>query len=105
MSCERPTPLHRDHRAVDQFPDLDDEPSLDAWLRANVTTSMHGASTCRMGPPDDGRAVVDQGLAVHGVEGLYVADASVMPELTTGAVNLTCMLIGERLARDLLAAG
>jgi choline dehydrogenase len=88
-----------------ELPDLEDEPELDTWLRANVTTSMHGACTCRMGPADDERAVVGQDLAVHGVEDLYVADASVMPELTTGAVNLTCMLIGERLARDLLAAG
>ena len=42
--------------------------------------------------------MVNEDLAVHGTEGLYVADASVMPEIPTNATNLTCFMIGERMA-------
>jgi choline dehydrogenase len=78
---------------------------LDTWLRANVTTALHGACTCPMGPRGEAGAVVDQQLAVHDVDGLYVADASVMPEITTSVINLTCFMIGERMADLLLARG
>jgi choline dehydrogenase-like flavoprotein len=84
---------------------FEDDARLDEWLRANVNASLHGACTCRMGPREDPGAVVDQRLAVHETEGLHVADASVTPEVTTSAVNLTCMMIGERLAEFLRADG
>jgi choline dehydrogenase len=71
---------------------------LEKWLAENVATGYHGAGTCRMGPADDEGAVVSQRLAVHGTEGLYVADASVMPNITTAFTNITCYMIGERLA-------
>ncbi|GAA1851788.1 GMC family oxidoreductase N-terminal domain-containing protein [Pseudonocardia ailaonensis] len=78
-----------------------DDDLLRDWLRANVSTGYHAAGTCRMGPsPDDG-AVVDQRLRVHGLDGVWVADASIMPVITTGLTNLTAFMIGER-AADLL---
>jgi choline dehydrogenase len=77
---------------------IDDEARLRDWMKQVVATGYHAAGTCRMGPDDDPGAVVDQRLRVRGTEGLYVADASVMPNITTGLTNMTCYLIGERLA-------
>ena len=78
-------------------------PTLERWLYDNVTTGFHGSCSCRMGPKEDRDAVVDERLAVHGTESLYVADASVMPDIPTGLTNLTCFMIGER-AADFLRA-
>ena len=71
---------------------------LDAWLMREVTTGQHLTSTCRMGPADDPTAVVDQRLRVHGLEGLRIADASVMPDTVRANTNATTIMIGERLA-------
>ena len=79
--------------------------SLDAWLTDNVTTGFHAAGTCRMGPASDAGAVVDARLRVRGVDGLYVADASIMPDITAGLTHLTCFMIGERFAELFLDAG
>ena len=62
----------------------------------------HPAGTCKMGPADDPHAVVDANGRVHGLEGLYVADASVMPSVTSGNTNMPTAVIGERIARSLL---
>ncbi|TDD77873.1 GMC family oxidoreductase [Actinomadura rubrisoli] len=77
---------------------------LRAYVRRSVVTYHHQAGTCKMGVDD--RAVVDPELRVHGVEGLRVADASIMPAVTTGNTNAPAVMIGER-AADLLgrAAG
>jgi choline dehydrogenase len=83
------------------FPDratVADDAALEAWLRGTVTTCYHASATCRMGPDGDPGAVVTQRLAVRGTEGLYVADASVMPYVPTGLTNLTSYMIGERAA-------
>jgi len=80
-----------------------DDDRLEAWLRKTVATVYHGTSTCRMGARDDARSVVSQQLAVHDTENLYVADASVMPEIPTAVTNMTCYMIGEH-ASDLLRA-
>jgi choline dehydrogenase len=60
------------------------------------------AGTCKMGPASDPDAVVDADGRVHGIEGLYVADASIMPAVTSGNTNLPTAVIGERIARSLL---
>lgn len=84
---------------------LDDDAELERWLRENVTTGFHGAGTCRMGPDGDAGAVVTERLAVRGTEGLYVADASIMPEITNGYTNIACYMIGERGAEWLKRPG
>lgn len=81
---------------------IQDDAKLEEYIRSMSSTSLHAAGTARMGPAGDPEAVVDQYLNVHGVDGLYVADASVMVNVTTGLTNTTSYMIGERLAEWLL---
>jgi choline dehydrogenase len=73
---------------------------IDAYLRRMVQTSMHPTSTCAMGI-DAGTSVVDGDLKVHGISGLRVADASVMPRIVSGNTNAATIMIAER-ASDLI---
>lgn len=84
--------------------DLASDAALDAWIRREVWTSHHLAGTCRMGPADDPDAVVDQVGRVHGIAGLRVADASVMPTSVRANTNLTTIMIGERIAELMATA-
>jgi choline dehydrogenase len=68
------------------------------------TTIFHPVGTCKMGRADDPTAVVDARLRVHGVAGLRVADASVMPTITSGNTNAPTMMIAERAAAWMLDA-
>jgi choline dehydrogenase len=70
--------------------------ALANWLRSIAEHTYHPTCTCRMGPPD--AAVVDPELRVYGVEGLRVADASVMPRITSGNTHAPAVMIGERCA-------
>jgi choline dehydrogenase len=72
------------------------------WVRNNAETTYHPVGTCKMG--NDPMAVVDPELRVHGVAGLRVADASIMPTLTSGNTNAPCIMIGEKCAAMVLAA-
>src|SRR5262249_29224050 len=72
---------------------------LEMFVRRKAETIYHPVGTCRMG--SDARAVVDSELRVHGVEGLRVADASIMPTLIGGNPNAPTIAIAER-AADLL---
>ena len=76
---------------------------LTAWLRADAMTTFHPVGTCRMGK--DPMAVVDARLAVHGIAGLRVADASVMPVIVSGNTNAPAIMIGEKAAEFILGAG
>ena len=76
---------------------LRSDAELTAWLRANAMTTFHPVGTCRMG--SDPMAVVDARLAVHGIAGLRVADASVMPVITSGNTNAPAIMIGEKAAQ------
>jgi choline dehydrogenase-like flavoprotein len=67
-----------------------------------IASYCHPAGTCAMGPDGDPGAVVDPTGRVHGVHGLYVADASIMPAITRGNVNLPVAMIGARAAAGLL---
>jgi choline dehydrogenase len=71
-------------------------------VRKNAETTYHPVGTCKMG--SDTMAVVDSELRVHGIAGLRVADASVMPTLTSGNTNAPTIMIGEKCAEMLLAA-
>jgi choline dehydrogenase len=68
------------------------------------TTIFHPVGTCKMGTPEDSLAVVDGELRVIGVEGLRVADASVMPTITSGNTNSPTLMIAERAAELILSA-
>ncbi len=78
--------------------DLATDESLDQWLLREATTSHHISGTCKMGPDSDPMAVVDQYGRVRGLEGLRVADASVMPDCIRANTNVTTMMIGERIS-------
>jgi choline dehydrogenase len=78
--------------------DLASDAALDAWMRREVTTTNHISGTCKMGPAADPLAVVDERGRVHGLEGLRVADASIMPDCVRANTNATAMMIGERMA-------
>ncbi len=78
--------------------ELATDETLDAWLRRNVSTSQHLAGTCNMGPSSDPTAVVDQYCRVHGLQGLHVADTSVMPNVVRANTNATAIMIAERVA-------
>ena len=80
----------------------DDTDHLAASVRAGLSSMAHPVGTCRMGL--DARAVVDPQLRVHGVQGLRVIDASVMPSLPSGNTNGPSVLIGARGAAFILAA-
>ena len=69
------------------------------WLRSSAMTTFHPVGTCKMGV--DPMAVVDARLRVHGIEGLRVADASVMPVITSGNTNAPAIMIGEKAAEFL----
>jgi choline dehydrogenase len=69
------------------------------------TTIFHPVGTCRMGRDDDPMAVVDSELRVRGVAGLRIADASVMPSITSGNTNSPTLMIAERAAEWLRLAG
>jgi choline dehydrogenase len=69
---------------------------MDDFVRNGATTYFHQAGTCRMGK--DGDAVVDSKLRVNGIQGLRIADSSIMPRIATVATMATCALIGERMA-------
>jgi choline dehydrogenase len=66
------------------------------WVRQVAETTYHPVGTCKMGA--DGMAVVDARLRVHGIAGLRVADASIMPTLTSGNTNAPSIMIGEKAA-------
>ena len=74
------------------------------WVRNTAETTYHPVGTCKMGAATDPRAVVDDQLRVHGIEGLRIADASIMPTLTSGNTNAPSIMIGEKCAEMVLAA-
>ena len=76
---------------------LDESSSgLATHVRDNGILMYHPSGTCKMGTGED--AVVDHRLRVKGVEGLWVADASIIPAIPAGNINATCIMIGEKAA-------
>lgn len=80
-----------------------DATALEDYIRQSAKTVFHPAGTAKMGRDDDPMAVVTPELTVRGVEGLRVADASVMPTLVSGNTNAPCMMIGARAAAFMTA--
>ncbi|MEE9433270.1 MAG: FAD-dependent oxidoreductase [Sphingorhabdus sp.] len=75
---------------------LDDDDALDHLIREKADTVYHPVGTCRMGA--DKEAVVDPTLKFNGLDGLFIADASVMPKIVSGNTNAPTIMIGERCA-------
>jgi choline dehydrogenase-like flavoprotein len=73
--------------------------SLEDYVRNHTELAFHPAGTCRMGV--DENAVVTPELQVRGIDNLWIADASIMPDLISGNTNAACMMIGEKLGRAL----
>ena len=78
--------------------DLKSDDALDRWLLDNVLTQHHSSGTCKMGPASDEMAVVDQYGRVHGIDGLRVVDASIMPDVIRANTNVTTIMIAERIS-------
>lgn len=75
-------------------PTVQSNEQIDAYLRATATADIHTTGTCRMG--NDAMAVVDSKLRVHGIEGLRIVDASIMPRMPSGNTNGPTMMIAEK---------
>jgi choline dehydrogenase len=84
---------------------FESDEALDAFMIATADTHCHPMGTNQMGPQRDPEAVVDERCRVHGVAGLRVADASVFPGTVRVNPNLTCIMLGERVADWLLVEG
>ena len=77
---------------------LTDAGALDLWIRQTVGSARHVSGTCKIGPDSDPMAVVDQQCRVKGLQGLWIADSSVMPQVPRANANATAIMIGERVA-------
>ncbi|WP_417311464.1 choline dehydrogenase [Ectopseudomonas khazarica] len=76
--------------------DVQSDAQLDAFIREHAETAFHPSCSCKMG--EDDMAVVDGQGRVHGLQGLRVVDASIMPEIITGNLNATTIMIAEKIA-------
>ncbi len=77
---------------------IDDDESLDEYIWNTAAHIFHPVGTAKMGPASDPDAVVDSHGRVHGIGGPRVVDASIMPNIPRANTNLTCTMIGERVA-------
>jgi len=85
---------------VSPGPDVTSDADLDAYVRANANSAYHPCGTAKIG--SDAMAVVDAEGRVHGIDGLRIADASIMPKITNGNINAPVMMIGEKIAQNIL---
>lgn len=81
---------------------MGDDIALTEWVRDHAGGSWHASCTCRIGRPDDPKAVADQSCRVIGVDGLSVVDASVMPSVVSANTNLTTIMVAEKAADAIL---
>ena len=97
-------PAFAKYRAEEIQPgaDVTSDEAIDAFVRAHVESAYHPSCTAKMGRESDPTAVVDKGGKVYGVDGLRVADSSIMPSITTGNLNAPTIMIGEKIADAIL---
>ncbi|MCW8870624.1 MAG: GMC oxidoreductase, partial [Proteobacteria bacterium] len=91
-----------DYRDKEIFPGdaVQNQADITEFIRQKAETIYHPIGTCKMGSDD--MAVVDNHLKVHGVEGLRVVDASVMPTLISGNTNAPTMMMAEKISDHIL---
>lgn len=90
---------------VSPGPAVDSDQEIIDWVARDAETALHPSCTCKMGPVSDPMAVVDPAsLRVHGVDGLRVVDASVMPVVSNGNIYAPTMMIAEKAADLILGA-
>jgi hypothetical protein len=83
-------------------PEVSGRQAIERFIDHAAVHYYHPAGSCKMGPASDPDSVADSEGRVHGIEGLHVADASLMPAVTSGNTNMPATVIGERIARSLL---
>ena len=76
--------------------DLEDDETLNRYIRESSGLMYHPCGSCKMG--DDAMAVVNDKLQVRGIDGLWVADASIFPTIPAGNINATCIMVGDKAA-------
>jgi choline dehydrogenase len=84
--------------------DLASDEAVNHWMMKSATTYSHVSCTCKMGPPSDSMAVVDQYGKLRDVENMWVIDASIMPDLVRAAINPTVLMMAERLSDAILSS-
>jgi 5-(hydroxymethyl)furfural/furfural oxidase len=89
-------------RRVDLATLVEDDDALADHIRDNVAGTFHPVGTCRMGAPSDRDAVTDPAGRVHGIAGLRVIDASIMPSVPRGNTNIPTIMVAEKLADQML---
>ena len=90
-------------RRVDLAALAGDDDALAEHIQQNVAGTFHPVGTCRMGRPDDRAAVTDACGRVHGIAGLRVIDASIMPTIPRGNTNIPTIMVAEKLAAEILS--
>ena len=85
-------------REIQPGAEVRSDEDIDSFIRQHVESAYHPCSTCRMGALDDPEAVVGPDTRVIGVEGLRVADSSIMPTITTGNLNAPTIMLAEKAA-------
>jgi choline dehydrogenase len=83
-------------------PGRDDQEGIRTWIRNYHQHYWHPAGSCRMGPPDEPGAVVGADGSVHGIPNLFVADASVFPQIPRATPAWPIVVVGERIARSMI---
>jgi choline dehydrogenase len=89
-------------REIQPGADVQTDEQIDAFVRDKVETAFHPSSSCKMGRPDDPKAVVDAETRVIGIDGLRVVDSSIMPSITTGNLNAPTIMLAEKAADHIL---
>ena len=82
-------------------PEVRSDAEIDAFVRAKAESAYHPCGSCKMGPESDRGAVVDGECRVHGIEGLRVVDASIMPSIPSCNLNAPTIMLAEK-AADLI---
>ena len=81
---------------------LEDDSTIEEWIRKTVLGHWHASCTCRMGAEEDSGAVTDPSGRVYGVQGLRICDASIMPMVPCANTNIATIMIGEKMSATIL---